>query len=85
MADLVLGVVCAVVGALVVLFAAGTIVVGCWIVVFSGGGGWWIAGVVYSLFGAGVGFVGWYCARYGVRLIKGAKARKRTSVPDHAV
>jgi hypothetical protein len=85
MADIVLGVVCAAGGALVALFGAGILVFGCWVVVFSGGGGWWIASVVYLLFGAGVGFVGWYCARYGVRLIKDANAGKRTSVQDRAI
>ena len=84
MADLVLGVVCTVLGALVALFGTGVLVFGCWIVVFSGGGGWWIAGVFYLLFGAGIAFVGLYCARYGVRLFKDAKAG-RTSDQGRAI
>jgi hypothetical protein len=76
MTDVVLGVVCAVLGSLVGLVGAGLLAFGCWALAFSSGGGWWIAAVFYLLIGAGVGFVGLYCARYGMRLLQGAKATK---------
>jgi hypothetical protein len=76
--DLFLGLICTFCGGLLAIGGIALVILGCYglLVGFHGG---WIAALVPALFGAGLAFVGFYCGRYGLRLVHDYSERNKRS------
>jgi hypothetical protein len=76
MIDMVLGVFCASLGAVLAVVGIALLAFGAYTLAVGHGGGWWIVELFYVFVGASLAFIGIFGGRYGLGLLREKKNPK---------